>query len=105
MDVGDQAGCFWKARGGEKFGCRRENVDRMAQRSHEPAHGLTKEPIIIDDRDQHFFHHAPMSIRRIRRAPTVSTLRMKLLDMSENATSAVPMPLNFGLPRRPLRSL
>src|SRR5262249_8036400 len=25
MDVGDQAGCFGEARGGEKFGCRREN--------------------------------------------------------------------------------
>src|SRR5215468_2005817 len=31
MDVGDQAGCFGKARGDEKFGCRRENVDRITK--------------------------------------------------------------------------
>jgi hypothetical protein len=58
MDVGDQAGCFGEERGREKFGSRREDVDRIAQRSHEPAHGLTKEPIIIDDRKQYLFHHA-----------------------------------------------
>ena len=56
--VGDQTGSFGKARRREEFGCRRENVDRMAQRSHESAHGLTKETIIVDDRNQHFFHHA-----------------------------------------------
>jgi len=58
MDVGDKAGCFGKPRGGEKIGCRRENVDGITQRSHEPAHGLTKEPIIFDDRNQYLFHHA-----------------------------------------------
>jgi len=57
MDVGDQAGCFGQPRGGEKIRCRRENVDRIAQRSHEPAHGLAKEPIIFDDRNQYLFHH------------------------------------------------
>jgi len=30
MDVGDQAGCFGKLRGGEKIGGRRKNVDRIA---------------------------------------------------------------------------
>jgi len=57
MDVGDQAACFGKPRGGEKIGRRRENVDRIAQRSHEPAHGFTKEPIIFNDRNQYLFHH------------------------------------------------
>src|SRR3954449_2375570 len=37
MDVRDQAGCFGKPRGREKIGCRRENGDRIAQRSHEPG--------------------------------------------------------------------
>jgi hypothetical protein len=57
MDVGDQASCFGKARGGEKIRCRRENIDRITQGSHESAHGLTKEPIIFDDRNQYLFHH------------------------------------------------
>jgi len=58
VDVGDQAGCFGEARGREKFGGRRKHLDRIAQRSHEPTHGLTKGPIIFNDRNQYFFHHA-----------------------------------------------
>jgi len=68
MDVSDQAARFGEARGGEKVGCRRENVDRMAKRSQEPAHGLTKELIIIDDRNQYLFHHAAFRHRWTRRA-------------------------------------
>src|SRR5215469_13122308 len=77
LDVGDQTGCFGEARGREKFPCRREKVGRIAERSHEPAHGLTKELIIIDDRNQYLFHHPPMAIRGTRRAgsqPTMPTL-------------------------------
>jgi hypothetical protein len=58
VDVSDQTGCFGEARGREKFGCRRKNLDRIAQRSHEPTHGLTKGPIIFNDRNQYLFHHA-----------------------------------------------
>jgi hypothetical protein len=66
MDVGDQAGCFGKPRGGEKIRCRRENVDRITQRSHEPTHGLAKELIIFDDRNQYLFHHRAMAIHWTR---------------------------------------
>ena len=31
MDVGDQAGCFDKARGSEEIGSRRESLDSVAQ--------------------------------------------------------------------------
>ena len=58
VDVGDQTGCFGEARGREKFGCRRKNLDRIAQRSHERTHRLTKGPIIVNDRNQYLFHHA-----------------------------------------------
>jgi hypothetical protein len=52
LDVGDQAGGLIQAMGREKIGCRRESLDRIAQRPHEPSHGLANGPIIIDDRDQ-----------------------------------------------------
>src|SRR2546427_1569302 len=52
MDVGDQAGGFGETRGCEESGCRRESLDAVPQRSHEPSHGLAKELIILDDRDQ-----------------------------------------------------
>jgi hypothetical protein len=85
MDVSDQASCFGQVWGREKFGCRRKNVDGMTQRSHEPAHGLTKEAIIIDNRNQYLFHHAPMATRRTRHAdaPTMPLIRVGLLDLRQ----------------------
>src|SRR5215469_969094 len=99
MDVGDQAGCLGEARGRKKFGCGRENVDRMAQRSHEPAHSLTKEPVIVDHRNQYLFHHAAFghSLDPSCGQPTMPTLRMELPDMRENATSAAPVPHKLWL--------
>jgi hypothetical protein len=52
MDVSDQAGRFDETRGSEEIGCRRESLDVVAQRPHEPSHGLAKELIILNDRDQ-----------------------------------------------------
>jgi hypothetical protein len=52
MDVSDQAGCFDETRGSEEIGCRRESLDAVPQRSHEPSHGIAKVLIILDDRDQ-----------------------------------------------------
>jgi hypothetical protein len=52
MDVSDQAGGFDEARGCEEIGCRRESLNSVAQRTHEPSHGLAKELIILNDRDQ-----------------------------------------------------
>src|SRR5215510_692674 len=43
MDISDQAGGFDHTRGCEEIGCRRENLDSVAQRPHEPLHGLAKE--------------------------------------------------------------
>jgi hypothetical protein len=99
LDVGDQAGCLGEARGRKKFGCRREKVGRIAERSHESAHGLTKKLIIINDRHQYLFHHAAYghSPDPSCGQPTRPTLRMELLDVGENATSAVPAPHKFWL--------
>jgi hypothetical protein len=52
LDVGDQARGFSQATGCEEIGGRVESLDSEAQRSHEPSHGLAKELIIIDDRNQ-----------------------------------------------------
>ncbi|MEA3022993.1 MAG: hypothetical protein QOK01_1845, partial [Alphaproteobacteria bacterium] len=52
LDVGNQAGGFNQAMGCKKIGGRSESLDGVAQRPHEPSHGLAKELIIIDDRDQ-----------------------------------------------------
>jgi hypothetical protein len=52
MDVGDQTGGFDKARGCEEIGRRWESLDAVAQRPHEPSHGLAKKLIVFDDRDQ-----------------------------------------------------
>src|SRR5260221_8911403 len=42
VDVSDQASGFGEMRGCEKLGCRRESLDRVAQRPQEPFHGLAK---------------------------------------------------------------
>src|SRR5262249_28061034 len=99
MDIGDQAACFGEARGRKKFGCGRENVDRMVQRSQEPAHGLTPETIIIDDRNTCLLHHAAYghSPDPSCGQPTMPTLCMELPDVGENATSATPMPHKLWL--------
>jgi PAS domain S-box-containing protein len=52
LDVGNQAGGFNQAMGCKEIGGRSESLDGVAQRPHEPSHGLAKELIIIDDRDQ-----------------------------------------------------
>jgi hypothetical protein len=52
VDIRDQAGRLEKTRGREEIGCRCEGLNSMTQRSHEPPHGLTKEFIIFNDRDQ-----------------------------------------------------
>jgi hypothetical protein len=52
LDVGDQAGGLNHPMGCEEIGGRPESLDGVAQRPHEPSHGLAKELIIIDDRDQ-----------------------------------------------------
>ena len=52
LDVGDQAGGLNHPMGCEEIGGRPESLDGVAQRPHEPSHGLAKELIIIDDRHQ-----------------------------------------------------
>jgi len=71
----------------------------MAERSHEPAHGLTKELIIFNDRNQYLFHHAAYghSLDPSCGQQTVPTLRMELLNMCENATSSMPMSRKLWL--------
>jgi PAS domain S-box-containing protein len=52
LDVGDQARGFIPPMGREEIGGRSERLDSVAKRPHEPSHGLAKELIIVDDRDQ-----------------------------------------------------
>ena len=52
VNVGDQAGRFGETRGSEEIGRRCKSLGGIAQRSHEPSHGLAKEPIIFNDRNQ-----------------------------------------------------
>jgi len=52
MAVGDQASRFDETRRCEEIGCRRESFDGVARRLQEPAHGLAKEAIILNDRNQ-----------------------------------------------------
>src|ERR1700730_10200280 len=58
MDVSDQAGRFDEMRRCEEIGSRRESLDGVAQRLHEASHGIPKQPIIFNDRDQRRFWHA-----------------------------------------------
>jgi hypothetical protein len=57
MDVGDQAGGFGETRRCEEIGFRRKGRNVVAKRSHEPPHGLAKELIVLDDRDQRRSRH------------------------------------------------
>jgi len=52
IDVSDQASCFTETRGFEEIGGRWKSLDGIAQRPHEPSHGLAKERIIFNDRNQ-----------------------------------------------------
>jgi hypothetical protein len=52
LDVGDQAGGFNQAVGCEEIGGRRESLDGVAQRPHEPSHRLAKQLVVLDERDQ-----------------------------------------------------
>lgn len=99
VDVGDQTGCFGEARGREKFGCRRKNLDSIAQRPHEPTHGLTKGPIIFNNRHQYLVHHASKAIRRpVARAASYATTVPLRIELSERmAPVCRPCPVNFGL--------
>jgi len=51
VHVGDQAGGLPEKGRCEKFSPRRERFAPVAQRPHEPSHGLAKRLIVIDDRD------------------------------------------------------
>jgi len=63
VDVRDQAARFTEPMGFEEIGRRRESLDGIAQRPHEPSHGLAKERIIFNNRNQLLFHTTPVAIR------------------------------------------
>src|SRR5712691_1638333 len=74
VDVGDQASRFDETRRCEEIGCRRKSLDGVTQRPHEPSHGLAKEPIIFDNRNQKRFRHAASVsslVSAITAAPTM----------------------------------
>ena len=51
MDVSDQAGRFNKTGRSEEIRSRRESLDVVAERPHEPSHGVANVLIILNDRD------------------------------------------------------
>ena len=63
MDVSDQAGGLVETARCEKIGRRWESFDGVTQRSHESSHGLAKEFIIFDDRDQWRFDQSALQHR------------------------------------------
>jgi hypothetical protein len=82
MDVSDQAGGFGETRRCEEISCRREILDGVVQRPHEPSHGLAKEPIIFDDRNQQRFRHAASAgllVPTILAAPTMPSRPFRTL--------------------------
>ena len=58
MDVRDQTGGHVETARCEKTGCRGESLDGVTQRPQESSHGLAKEFIVFDDRDQWRFGQA-----------------------------------------------
>jgi hypothetical protein len=52
VDIGDQAVRLSEAGGCEEIGRRWKSLHGITQRPHEPSHGLAKEPIIFNDRNQ-----------------------------------------------------
>jgi hypothetical protein len=74
MDVGDQAGRFDETRRCEEIACRRESLDGVTQGSHEPSHGLAKEPIIFDNRNQQRFRHAASVSSLVSAIPAAPTM-------------------------------
>jgi hypothetical protein len=52
MDIGDQAGRFSETRRCEEIRCGWKSLNSKAKRPHEPFHGLTKGPVIFDNRNQ-----------------------------------------------------
>jgi hypothetical protein len=55
MDIGDQQAVSTSRGTRENRLQTGKNVDGIALQSHEPAHALAKDPVIIDDRNQHPF--------------------------------------------------
>src|SRR3984885_16238839 len=58
MDVSDQAGSLVETARCEKIDCRRESLDGVTQRPQKSSHGIAKEFIVFDDRDQWRFGQA-----------------------------------------------
>src|SRR5215472_17640359 len=100
MNVGDQAGCFGEARGCEEICCRWKSLYGIAKRPHEPSHGVAKEPIIFNDRNQLLFHHDACgnSLEPAMRAPKQCrrTAWIGLICVN-NATGAMPVPRKLWL--------
>lgn len=67
LNVADQAGRLEEMRRCEKIGRRRERLHGVAQRSHEPSHGLAKVPIVFDHRNQGRSRHAASGCPRLAR--------------------------------------
>src|SRR3984885_12180285 len=101
MDASDQAGSLVETARCEKIGCRRESLDGVTQRPQKSSHGIAKEFIVFDDRDQWRFGQAglPQSgtgIPMLAASNTVASA-CELASCAKKATVASVEPLNFGL--------
>jgi len=57
LNIRDQASGFGEKRRREEIGGRRERLDGVTPRPHKPSHGVAKESIILDDRNQYRCRH------------------------------------------------
>jgi hypothetical protein len=109
INVSDQAGRFTETSGGKEIGRRWKNLDGMAQRPQEPSHGLAKEPIIFNDRNQQLFHHAAFGSSLEPAAQAAQQCRRSAWDYltcAKNATGAMPVRRKLWLiSKRGLRRL
>src|SRR5882724_2671326 len=96
MDVSNQAGRFNETRRREEIMCRRESLDRVTERPHEPFHRLAKEPVIFDDGNQLFFRHraSGSSFESAKRRPNqcVTQFRRSLRQRLRQGNAITPKP-------------
>ena len=101
VDVSNEAGGFNETRRREEIGCRRVNLDIVAQRSHEPSHGIAKGRIILNDRYQRSFRHAvSQRFVRARKSGTPNSVAIRdanSIGASNGAVGAMAGPCKSWL--------
>src|SRR5262249_48445113 len=98
--IGVQESCIGEERGCMEIGRRWKSLDRVAQRPHEPSHGVAKEAVIFNDRNQLLFHHAASGSSpepALRAAQECRRFAWDHLIWVNSATSATLVPHKLWL--------